>query len=69
MHGRDLVKRFFIAFPPAAPATNVVHGKKHPRATMLLMSVDIIIRNVPDEVRDELAGRAARQGRSLQEYL
>lgn len=33
------------------------------------MSVNITIRNVPDEVRDELAGRAARQGRSLQEYL
>lgn len=34
-----------------------------------LMSVNITIRNVPDEVRNELAGRAARQGRSLQEYL
>ena len=33
------------------------------------VSVNITIRNVPDEVRDELAGRAARQGRSLQEYL
>lgn len=27
------------------------------------------IRNVPPEVRDVLAGRAARQGMSLQEYL
>lgn len=33
------------------------------------MSVNITIRNVPGDVRDELAGRAARQGRSLQEYL
>jgi plasmid stability protein len=33
------------------------------------MSVAITIRNVPDEVRDELAARAARTGRSLQEYL
>jgi antitoxin FitA len=33
------------------------------------MSVAITIRNVPDEVRDELAARAARSGRSLQEYL
>lgn len=33
------------------------------------MSVNVTIRNVPDEVRDELADRAARQGRSLQEYL
>jgi plasmid stability protein len=29
----------------------------------------ITIRNVPDDVRDELAGRAARAGRSLQEQL
>ena len=33
------------------------------------MSVHITIRNVPDTVRDELAERAGRQGRSLQEYL
>ena len=33
------------------------------------MSVAITIRNVPDDVRDELAARAARSGRSLQEYL
>jgi plasmid stability protein len=29
----------------------------------------ITIRNVPDDVRDELAARAARSGRSLQEFL
>jgi hypothetical protein len=29
----------------------------------------ITVRNVPDDVRDELATRAARSGRSLQEYL
>jgi len=29
----------------------------------------ITIRDVPDETRDELAARAARSGRSLQEYL
>lgn len=33
------------------------------------MSVDITIRGVPDEVRDALAARAARDGTSLQEYL
>jgi hypothetical protein len=33
------------------------------------MAVAITIRNVPDPVRDELASRAARSGRSLQEYL
>ena len=29
----------------------------------------ITIRDVPDETRDELAARAARTGRSLQEYV
>jgi antitoxin FitA len=29
----------------------------------------ITIRNVPDDVRDELAARAAATGRSLQEHL
>jgi plasmid stability protein len=31
--------------------------------------VAITIRDIPDDVRDELAGRAARSGKSLQEYL
>lgn len=33
------------------------------------MSVAITVRDVPDEVRNELAARAARAGKSLQEYL
>ncbi|MDQ3091617.1 MAG: hypothetical protein M3R46_08180 [Actinomycetota bacterium] len=33
------------------------------------MSIAITVRDVPDEVRDELAARAARAGKSLQEYL
>lgn len=33
------------------------------------MAVAITIRNIPNEIRDELAARAARSGRSLQEYL
>lgn len=33
------------------------------------MAVQITIRDVPDSVRDELASRAALQGRSMQEYL
>lgn len=33
------------------------------------MSTSITVRDVPDEVRDELAARAARAGRSLQEHL
>lgn len=31
--------------------------------------VAVTIRDVPDSVRDELAARAARGGKSLQEYL
>lgn len=31
--------------------------------------VAVTIRDVPSEVRDELAARAARRGQSLQEYL
>jgi len=33
------------------------------------MATSITIRDVPDETRNELAARAARTGRSLQEYL
>ncbi len=33
------------------------------------MGVQITIRDVPENVRDELASRAAREGKSMQEYL
>ena len=33
------------------------------------MPIQITIRNVPEEVRDELASRAALQHQSMQEYL
>jgi plasmid stability protein len=33
------------------------------------MGVQITIRNVPEKVRNELAGRAAAQGKSMQEFL
>lgn len=33
------------------------------------MSVQITIRDVPEDVRDELASRAALQRKSMQEYL
>lgn len=33
------------------------------------MPASITVRDVPDDTRDELAARAARTGRSLQEYL
>lgn len=33
------------------------------------MTVQITIRDVPEQVRDELASRAALQGKSMQEYL
>lgn len=33
------------------------------------MPIAITVRDVPDDVRDQLAARAARAGQSLQEYL
>jgi len=33
------------------------------------VSVAVTVRDVPGEVRDELAARAARVGKSLQEYV
>lgn len=33
------------------------------------MPVAITVRDVPDDVRDALAARAARSGKSLQEYV
>jgi plasmid stability protein len=33
------------------------------------MTINITIRDVPENVRDELAARAASQGKSMQEYL
>ena len=33
------------------------------------MAIQITIRNVPEEVRDELASRAALRHQSMQEYL
>jgi plasmid stability protein len=33
------------------------------------MTVQITVRDVPEKVRDELAARAALQGKSMQEYL
>ena len=33
------------------------------------MGIQITIRNVPKAVRDELATRAAREGKSMQEFL
>ena len=33
------------------------------------MSVQITIRDVPQEVRDKIAARAAARGQSMQEYL
>lgn len=36
---------------------------------VLAMAVQITIRDVPEAVRDELAARAARERKSMQEYL
>jgi antitoxin FitA len=37
--------------------------------TMQAVGVNITIRDVPEDVRNILAGRAAREGRSMQEHL
>jgi len=42
------------------------HGESQQNA---IMPTSITVRDVPDETRNELAARAARSGRSLQEYL
>jgi hypothetical protein len=34
-----------------------------------IMAVQINIRDIPEKVRDELAARAALQGKSMQEFL
>lgn len=39
------------------------------RRYLEVMTVAITVRDVPDAVRDELAARAARAGKSMQEYL
>jgi antitoxin FitA len=39
------------------------------RCWIACMGVAITVRDVPVQVRDELASRAARSGKSLQEYL
>ena len=39
------------------------------REDSLSMTVRITIREVPESVRDELAARAALQGKSMQQYL
>jgi plasmid stability protein len=46
-----------------------MHALKLDCSYIACMSVAITVRDVPDEVRDELAARAARSGKSLQEYL
>ena len=55
-HGKGLYRRSLIA-------------EQQLRMHNACMSTSITIRDVPDETHDELAARAARSGRSLQEYL
>jgi hypothetical protein len=44
-------------------------AERHQRWHYASMSIQITIRDVPEKVRDELAARAALQGKSMQEYL
>jgi antitoxin FitA len=41
----------------------------HSRLHNASMTIQITIRDVPENIRDELASRAALQGKSMQEYL
>lgn len=49
---------------PTVAAAKCMHASYY-----VCMATSITIRNVPEEVRNELAARAALSGRSLQEYL
>jgi len=46
--------------------SHAIHRESQQNASM---PTSITVRDVPDETRNELAARAARSGRSLQEYL
>lgn len=46
-----------------------MHAQCMYRTYDVVVSVNVTIRDVPNDVRDVLAARAARSGRSLQEYL
>jgi len=50
----------------AARGPLAFHGESQHDSSM---PTSITVRDVPDETRNELAARAARTGRSLQEYL
>jgi len=51
------------------PRSSVSLAKRWQRCHNAVVTVQITIRGVPEEVRDELAARAAAQRRSMQEYL
>jgi antitoxin FitA len=55
-----------LGFGGASPAVLAYHGL---RWHYDVMGIQITIRDVPERVRDELAARAASQGRSMQEFL
>ena len=61
-----------VPFPLPLASGDGANGSCNMQVVMLTyagMSVAITIRDVPDAVRAEHAGRAARAGKSLQEYL
>jgi plasmid stability protein len=49
---------------PSAVLAECCHDCHH-----AFMAVQLTIRDVPEKVRDELAARAALQGKSMQEYV
>ncbi len=63
-----------VAIPPPSAGGGMVDAgqvvaERCEQQHTACMAISITIRDVPDDTRDELAARAARSGRSLQEYL
>ena len=55
--------------PQVYASRRVVLAKRWQRRQNADMAVQITIRNVPDDVRDEIAAQAAERRQSMQEYL
>jgi antitoxin FitA len=67
-HGRAERPEPHVRRPTAreqVPGAFILHALLHNAD----VTVNIMIRDVPEKVRDELAARAASQGRSMQEFL
>lgn len=62
-------ERLEVGGPPNSRTIGEVTTWRQYSYNGVTMTTAITVRNVPEEVRDELAARASRSGRSLQEFL